>query len=330
MKGKITAPIAIRIWLTSMVIICSAIAYFSLGAVYNWWPYRSFNEAIPELASKESLAYKGWKIYNDSQNNFEFKYPPDYVLNEEGTSSSLLDQKFLIKSLRLDTPAGNYPGTNFIEANIVFNVYTSGDFIFVDSQCEKKIKDSFYDSRIYRASEGFFCYEIIETVHTGNTEIDKNLVFGELDKILATFKPLQFIDTSNWKIYKNVDNGFIVKYPFFWKMKVEGNWASFYIDSSDKFYRFEVLVLSNPQKLSVKNYAEETALDAYKKSFPVYIDETEGYELYNVKFQEEIFLNSRGDIYKITFPLEGDVNTLNPGENNKIAHQILSSFKFVK
>jgi len=327
-EKKINVVLAIRIWLTSMVIICSAIAYLCLGAVYNWWPYKSFNEAIPELASKEGLLYKGWQIYHDEQNNFEFKYPPNYILNEEGTSSPLLDPKFLTKSLRLDMPENNYSGTNFIDANIIFNVYTSGDFIFVDSQCRKKIKDSFYDSEIYRGNEGFFCYEIVETVHTG--EIDKKLVFGELDKILATFKPLQFIDTSNWKIYKNVDSGFIIKYPFFWKMTAEGNWASFYIDSSDKSYRFEVSVLSNPRKLSAKNYAEETTSDNYEKSFPVYIDETEGYELYNVKFQEEIFLASGNYIYKITFPLEGNTATLNPGENNKIAHQILSNFKFVK
>ena len=143
------------------------------------------------------------------------------------------------------------------------------------------------------------------------------------------------------------------------KLKSDGNWTfspsvavgnpltPIRQTSSSKFlnYPLYVIVTSNPKKYSAVDFATEVINQVlkdssgniikviYKDKFPLMVGSIQAYELYGLFGSEEQIYFTKNDMaYLISFPIPDNTDTakfLNSKDNNAIAHQILSTFKFV-
>jgi len=155
------------------------------------------------------------QTYNNSAYNFQFDYPTAFTFTDANYAN--LENKIV----QVQIPSSTYPKTNFGDA--AFTVSESapktladcltinapeGGTAFTDSTTINGIKfystrgqgagaGNFYATKIYRTFLSPQCFEIVETVHTGNignyepgtvTEVDQKPIWADLDTILATFK----------------------------------------------------------------------------------------------------------------------------------------------
>ena len=181
----------------------------------------------------------------------------------------------------------------------------------------------------------------------------------------STFSPVSIPPKSqdpiaNWQTYHNEEYGFGFKYPKDWK--VENNCHDFkneicIMPENDNFqmFIFSISIIENLDKMSSKQYAmnyindmkklveigeaPSWAIPDYEKEFETSIAGENAYELYKVyphsgdeTFHENIYLSYNKYIYNIYLTLEyayENPNSYNIKNFNKIAHQILSTFKFI-
>jgi hypothetical protein len=154
------------------------------------------------------------QTYKYAPYNFEFQYSSDFAFTEPAYA------KLTDKVTQLQFQSG-YPNTNFVDAAFSVSAESSpslqecflaGQFASENGFNQTKningttwnlattaeaAAGNLYESRVYRTFRNNLCFELNETIHTGNignypegsvTEVDKNQVWSKLDQILNTFK----------------------------------------------------------------------------------------------------------------------------------------------
>ncbi len=154
--------------------------------------------------------------------------------------------------------------------------------------------------------------------------------------------------TANWKTYTSQDYGFELRYPGDWEAKQATDGAGKPIGQfSWSAPRPSEKVEAYTLMLSVLN-TNETTVDAfvqsylaagnpgkieYKSKSDITVGGVTGFKLEGVfafdKSQDQIYLLHNSKIYEFILPVKADnPNIANALENNPIAYQILSTFKF--
>lgn len=292
-----------------------------------------------------------WKTYTNTQYGFEFKYPGDWVLNEESVtdaecSSQDVDPCEINKALS-------------------FSVFIENKFIGFDISIYKISKDNYISAvndqlsgwlNVLPASSGFTLlkerdYEAgpgaIDRGWSrwivGNDEytykIDEWLVGGvaksfddypfDINQFLSTFKFINITDTSAWKTYRNEEENYELKYPEGWSVLSAGTLYGPQADLSS-------IVISRFENISDLNSDLSTAYSSYRQ----YLDDTNRFKSLKPYFlggirafkalsasgnpvYNEILFENNGQLYEITYypRYEQTLSQLN---------QILSTFKFIK
>ncbi len=156
------------------------------------------------------------KEYTSIQYGFTLKYPANFAVStpEFGFLKTLI--------VKFTAQADKYPKTNLIDYSLSVNTDSNISDCFkgvdgnspnsgrtltekVDVNGQTFYKDrtmdaaagNLYESRIYRTIHGTSCFEVLETIHTGNIgnypqeagirEVNKDPVWAELEKIFSTF-----------------------------------------------------------------------------------------------------------------------------------------------
>jgi hypothetical protein len=175
-------------------------------------------------------------------------------------------------------------------------------------------------------------------------EISSLSKFSEIKK---PEKPKIEEETTDWKIYSTSD--YEIKYPKDWG--IQGSEVSVMFGLFGKpGYIFYLTRVGNPQKLGSKEYGKWW-LEYYKKYFPwspvsyesekeTLVGSLEAYEFYGVsgvvgsgEKYEIIFLAQEGNyiVYEFKFPIEKfHPNVVDPKENNRKAHLMLSTFRLLR
>jgi len=182
------------------------------------------------------------------------------------------------------------------------------------------------------------------------------LIFWQLLEISeekGTVETISEDETTDWKNYRNEEYGFEIKYPKEWEFK-KGDESIAYLMvlgnplQGEKTFYFEIEAEENIDSLTakewIKNVLKENDIKK-EEEIPGYIifqEEKElvvgnnipAYELYGVYVydaREEFIVVSNNDyVYIFRFPIAKENDNLsNSVENNKIIHQVLSTFKFL-
>jgi hypothetical protein len=165
--------------------------------------------------NNNSEAPNNLQTYRNASYNFEFQYPPEFSFTEPAYAS--LEQKIVQVTL----PHTEYPGTNFGDAAVSVSIGSASTL----QQCLSKDlpenatkfdetqeingttfyfatgkgagAGNIYDTRIFRTLRNGSCFEIIETLHTGNIgnydpgtvkEVAPTPIWERLYQVLGTFK----------------------------------------------------------------------------------------------------------------------------------------------
>jgi|GEM_PF-1568898 len=155
------------------------------------------------------------------------------------------------------------------------------------------------------------------------------------------------------KLYKNERYEFQLKYPDKWEVsffeKNEAGFAWLAFTAPTGNYIFKIFILDNPEELSSREWVSRLLQDSSEKGardvpgFPIIFQAQKelaiaglpAYELYGVfaydQSNEEIYLARGSLLYKFEFPVaEENPNLSEPVENNKIVHEMLNTFRFLK
>lgn len=166
------------------------------------------------------------------------------------------------------------------------------------------------------------------------------------------------VNADNWKVYRNQDFGYEVKYPADWELieakpriSKEATWAvNILIDSEvqkvtfqEKKYNmwqgeFQIKVLQIPRSLTLEKWLEEnepldpTGGSLVQEEFNIKVDGMPAKRLSIFGFDCEIIaidLIYRGNVYDFTFT-GNNPNDPEVKKHKEIYGRMLSSFRFIK
>lgn len=152
-------------------------------------------------------------VYRYTPYNFEFSYSNDWTFTQPAYAN--LDEKIV----QIELAQSTYPNTNFVDAAFSVSVGTAttlnqclalnaantagfkttqniNGVTYSKAETSEPAAGNLYESRIYRTLRSNLCFELQETIHTGNianyepgavTEVNKNLAWDRLDEVLNTF-----------------------------------------------------------------------------------------------------------------------------------------------
>lgn len=210
-----TAKLRFSVWFSVIVVAAFAVGYLVWAKSNSAWPYdQSF---IPYPESRQGAGSAGTKLYTDANYGFSFRYPDNAALQQPTFTFFSGGAVAQLAQLALSTQP--YEGTNLAEALFTVNAAkTSADKCLSDfseppvgaggdaTVAGKPFKSvnisgaaagNLYESRVYRGEAGNTCFEIVETIHTGNIgnypagtvkEVDRSEVLGRLQQVLDSFK----------------------------------------------------------------------------------------------------------------------------------------------
>lgn len=151
--------------------------------------------------------------YKYAPYNFEFSYSNEWGFTQPAYAN--LDEKIV----QIQIPQSAYPDTNFGDAAFSVSVGTATNLSqclslnapntegfkttqningvsFSKAESTEPAAGNIYESHIYRALRNNLCFELQETIHTGNianydpgtvSEVNKDAIWTKLDEVLNTF-----------------------------------------------------------------------------------------------------------------------------------------------
>ncbi len=186
-----------------------------------WW-----RTIIPDVIySPQTQA--DWQIYRNEKYGFEFSYPQDLELTEhliedvDMTPEDPTDKTFDYLEVNLHDKRDrqifnfnlsmNHPGMGFESWNVVSESKVSIGGIEAD-------KVIFEQEGGHEAGLRLADYTFRKDADRG-FGVTASGDYEKADEILSTFRFFEPIDISNWKVYRNEEYGFEVKYPNDWYFK---------------------------------------------------------------------------------------------------------------
>ncbi len=172
---------------------------FVLAATVSVLYYQKVSEGTPE--SVVLPAHKDWQTYSGT--DFEIQYAKQYVLDNLEPNS-----------VQIAMPEGSFPGTNFVEGNLVVSENASiktasgckigsdgasqiNGISFNTSEKTEPAAGSIYDTKTYKVFHARTCFDVTLTLHKGNIanyepgtveEVNSGEVWSKLIQVLNTFK----------------------------------------------------------------------------------------------------------------------------------------------
>lgn len=160
--------------------------------------------------------------------------------------------------------------------------------------------------------------------------------------------------TQYWQTYNNDEYGFQVQYPADWEVApgeqqvpVKTIVLFGHPLNGKKTYVMYLKIHDNPDKLDSRQWVEEMLTQAqkdyeskarpdtikYESKMELTLAGLPAYELYGVfdfdQTNEQIYLAKDTSIFEFSFPIAQENSNLSePVENNKITHEMLSTFEF--
>lgn len=313
-----------------------------------------------------------WKVYKDEQTGAEFKYPENFRANV--WRAHIWPPKLTVIPIAESPTEKGCSGTQ-LDSGKTKTINGIDYVLFIGSDVGA---GSLYGDYCYvtKKDQNYYVLDFVIWSHTGcgdggcgaycETQFEmecKNLdradmIEKPIEKIVSTLKFGESdSETADWKIYKNEEYGFELKYPKDWIVDEPG------IKPSDRYVRFVDINKINKLKESYENGVANIFVDG--GNFFIYIgDNSEGVSLdswaerekkeregegYSVS-KKETFLNNKplieltlskkdpvswrifyvengSNVYALyLYPLFGD----NFEEYKEILEKMLSTFKFTK
>lgn len=150
--------------------------------------------------------------------------------------------------------------------------------------------------------------------------------------------------TADWQNYQDDLAGFSLKYPIDWTYTTDAQhpgklWLGHPADSQANYYWLSLRVLDNPPGLSSRQWVDQVLNQnkalKYQSKKDVVVAGLAGVELFGVeaadRTDEYLYLARDKFVYYFNFPTAQQTNKeiSHPAENNRIAWQIISTFKFL-
>ena len=186
-----------------------------------------------------------WKTYIDPRDNFEFKYPIDWILSESIVNNNVMGvvRKTNLNKLdyifSIDITDKPYGGEAVSPDDTIPVVDIDNQKVFrhKDPVMQEVGIDWYFDLVVYESTKSYpynnakkldlysfslkhngYYYSISYNLPKGTDKNNYNKqIINEADQILSTFRftspASSTIDTSNWKTYTNTQYGFEIKYP---------------------------------------------------------------------------------------------------------------------
>ncbi|MFH1894805.1 MAG: hypothetical protein ABH813_02810 [Patescibacteria group bacterium] len=334
--------------------------FFELLKCPGWWPQ------IQQITKDETAGLvpsevEGWQTYRNEEYGFEFKYPKELSFKEWGVKNL----EFSNDGLTVFLEILNNPQLFNLHDYIVNEYGKNGPLIYkdltknewVEWANEKRDAVDIWTYGFVPNIEGFEGDTFLQDTRKLNTVIlvrfnamEKNSSENEniYTQMLSTFRFIEADETASWKIYKNEDFGFEIKYPAVLGVRIKENIAKAG-KFKDQIYYAEISTLSLNQPLSeIKENGFRIGLSVGDYSFRpcIYTDEytklisdieksiVQSVEFEKAKTREEgekgyniQFCGVKDDItYSLTI---FDYNSFN-NQPSLLINQMLSTFRFLE
>ncbi len=231
-----------------------------------WWVWKNYYR----LSEKAKIP-SNWKTYTNKEYGFEIKYPQNWnvVAPYFGgvglfsiafyPSDKMYSAYGIFFDLTLVPKEGDFQKIQkewetkmekerekFLQSNFEKRVIDENTVLFKISGIIKGEKNMVAEGYIIHLTDNF-CY--IFSFHTlsGKETVDI------LEQMLSTFRFFEQDKTANWKIYRNEEYGYRIKYPPDWKISIKSPhevfWSSSYEKPGErKYILIYVATTKNPQK----------------------------------------------------------------------------------
>ena len=203
------------------------------AGIWYWQNQQVANEVAPTFTPRPSALpdpTAGWKTYTDTQYGFEFKYPADWIQEQNSIYSP-------------EAPKGIYG----VGDKITVESFVNNSQLSIDAWRTKNIGDVIIKDNGPVPIAGAVAHQYIDggmvnyidtyiakgstVVKLGVSESTKYLT--NYNQILSTFKFTDSADTSTWNTYTNTEYGIELKYPPTWKIQEKVTGFGFWINPPD-------------------------------------------------------------------------------------------------
>lgn len=293
-----------------ILIVLLILLIFSFGGYYLILPKMGINvlptptptPTIIKLPTPTPDPTANWKTYTNNSLGIYFKYPQNYILKQTSAeqtifsieSSDKSSFQLLIYKNSNNLSLKDYESKNTGKSGMGPNVYYPNaklvKFENMEAYYEEKEISCFSKCGSYVWTNKDNIYKLMGSIQ--NKPDQKQI----LDQILSTLKFLspsptsvqgQTLDTSNWKTYTNTENGFSLKYPSDWNVKITNDHNTALFDvafyatsdtgmSGGLFNGAHVEIYSYNQRLTLSDYVNQQIVKPFisyrKTSDPAYTE----------------------------------------------------------
>lgn len=283
----------------------------------------------PIIKSKQD-EFADWKTYRNEEYGFEFKYPQKYDLYENDKIIQVITKEDrnlkgeLVNNLTIKV-VDNDKNLSVLEWWNLYGPYTSDlakkHRITPSTFPIKKIKVGNADGIYIPGSEGVLTNYLI--LSNKNNIFEILVMIPEYQKILSTlkfFSTSTTLDTSNWKMYRNEDYGFEIKFS--------DKWANYY-DITFKTPDFDYILFCLPTADENTSIACPSEDPGFVGLFSIGIYTKKQWEAQEIEHQNlSRILGKKNDLVFAYNKSQDPPDDLIPAYIE--TKEILSTFKFTK
>ena len=312
---------------------------------------------VPVVFEEYKDAFSDWKVYRNEKYGFEMKYPNNYIIekNSEERINFWTEDRYKLNSEIMLSKGASGLSHDF-QISIANEKWSKG-IIDENLKNNEVQKEEIYSNNIKiigflkKSDEGDLYLNCIQknNIYIIIYKNDNSTSEKEFDQILSTFKFTEEDETADWKVYRNEEFGFEMRYPEKWIIedmshdKYPTHSVCFISKEREKSKLFGERVCycdiqihlsssleylpRNQYKLPLKEWLEQDGIQKFKGE-ETKISGVMGYVAETISCdsdlpEKNIFLEFEGKQYHIVQNFD---NRFSVDENN----QILSTFKFIE